>query len=141
MTEDDEKTAEHGAALARKALERLLARAENAASKGATQTNRIGRSVTLPFSEKSFPEYLRLQRHADKAVCNANLQLAERDGAISVEWDSRAGERAQILRIVLRDGTRLAVASRTIIWPLVKQMRMGLMPVFHCLQRRLALQG
>ena len=35
----------------------------------------------------------------------------------------------------------LAVASRTIIWPLVKQMRMGLMPVFHCLQRRLALQG
>ena len=35
----------------------------------------------------------------------------------------------------------LVVASRTIIWPLVKQMRMGLMPVFHCLQRRLALQG
>ena len=108
MTEDDEKTAEHGAALARKALERLLARAENAASKGAAQTDRTGRTVTLPLSEKSFPEYLRLQRYADKAVCNANLQLAERDGAISVEWDSRAGERAQILRIVLRDGTRLA---------------------------------
>ena len=35
----------------------------------------------------------------------------------------------------------VGVASRTIIWPLVKQMRMGLMPVFHCLQRRLALQG
>ena len=95
MTEDDEKTAEHGAALARKALERLLARAENAASKGAAQTDRTGRTVTLPLSEKSFPEYLRLQRYADKAVCNANLQLAERDGAISVEWDSRAGERAR----------------------------------------------
>ncbi len=141
MTENDDKKAGHGAALARKALERLLARAENAASKGAAQTDRTGRTVTLPLSEKSFPEYLRLQRYADKAVCNANLQLAERDGAIRVEWDSRAGERAQILRIVLRDGTRLAVASRTIIWPLVKQMRMGLMPVFHCLQRRLALQG
>ncbi len=118
MTEDDEKTAEHGAALARKALERLLARAENAASKGAAQTDRTGRTVTLPLSEKSFPEYLRLQRYADKAVCNANLQLAERDGAISVEWDSRAGERAQILRIVLRDGTRLAEHLR---WDVVAQ--------------------
>lgn len=108
MAEDDDKTAGHGAALARKALERLLARAENAASKGPAQTNRAGRSVTLPLSENSFPEYLRLQRHADKAVCNANLQLAERDGAISVEWDSRAGERAHVQRIVLRDGARLA---------------------------------
>lgn len=108
MTEDDDKKAGHGAALARKALERLLARAENAASKGPAQTDRAGRSVTLPLSEKSFPEYLRLHRHADKAVCNANLQLAERDGAISIEWDSRAGERAHVQRIVLCDGARLA---------------------------------
>lgn len=107
MAEYDDKTAGHGAALARKALERLLARAENAASKGPAQTDRAGRSVTLPLSEKSFPEYLRLQLHADKAVCNANLQLAERDGAISIEWDSRAGERAHVQRIVLCDGARL----------------------------------
>ncbi|RDD91639.1 hypothetical protein DTW89_16940 [Acidovorax sp. BoFeN1] len=108
MVDDDDKSAGRGAALARKALERLLARAENAAAKGPSHTDRTARSVTLPLSEKSFPEYLRLQRHADKAVCNASLQLAERDGAISVEWDHRAGERAHVQRIVLNDGARLA---------------------------------
>ncbi|CAN5919738.1 DUF2220 family protein [soil metagenome] len=108
MADDVDKSAERGTALARKALERLLARAENAAAKAPAQSDRVGRLVTLPLSDKSFPEYLGLHRHADKAVCNASLQLAERDGAISVEWDHRAGERAHIQRIVLRDGARLA---------------------------------
>jgi len=108
MTDDDDKSIECGAVLARKALERLLVRAENAVAKEPAQTDRTGRSVTLPFSENSFPEYLRLQRHADKVACNARLQLAERDGAISVEWDRRAGERAHVQRIVLRDGAQLA---------------------------------
>ena len=35
---------------------------------------------------------------------------------------------------------RLAVASRTIIWSLVKQMRVGLVPIFHGLDRRTALE-
>lgn len=108
MTDDDDKSGGGGATLARKALERLLVRAENAAARGPQQAVGGGRSVTLPLSEKSFPEYLRLQRHADKVECNASLQLAERDGAISVEWDRRAGERVHVRRIVLRDGTRLA---------------------------------
>lgn len=105
MADDGDKSG-RGAALARKALERLMARAENAAVKGPAQT---ARAVTMPLSEKTFPEYLRLQRHADKVECNACLQLAERDGAISVEWDSRAGERAHVQRIVLRDGAKLGL--------------------------------
>ena len=35
---------------------------------------------------------------------------------------------------------RLIVASRTIIWSLEKQMRMGVMPVFHGLHGRFALE-
>ncbi len=34
----------------------------------------------------------------------------------------------------------LAVASRTIIWPLEKQIRVLLVPLFHALHRRLAAQ-
>ena len=52
-------------------------------------------------------------------------------------YEQRIGKAAN----VEASGNQVFVASRTIIWPLVKQMRMGLMPVFHCLQRRLALQG
>ena len=108
MTDDDDKSVGRGAALARKALERLLSRAENAAAKAPAQATGTARSVTLPLSEKSFPEYLSLERNADKVECNASLQLAEREGAISVEWDPRAGERAHVQRIVLRDGAGLA---------------------------------
>lgn len=34
----------------------------------------------------------------------------------------------------------LTVASRTIIWSLVKQVRVGLVPIFHGLHRRTALE-
>ena len=34
----------------------------------------------------------------------------------------------------------LDVASRTIIWSLVKQVRVGLVPIFHGLHRRTALE-
>lgn len=108
MVDDDDKSGGGGEALARKALERLLARAENAAARGQAHTGDAGRSVTLLLSEKSFPEYLRLQRHADKVECNASLRLAEQDGAISIEWDHRAGERAHVQRVVLRDAAGLA---------------------------------
>ena len=37
-------------------------------------------------------------------------------------------------------GTLLGVASRTIIWPLVKQIRVLLVPLFHGLHWRLALE-
>ena len=39
-----------------------------------------------------------------------------------------------------RGESRLAVASRTIIWSLVKQVRVGVMPLFHGLHRRTALE-
>ncbi len=98
----------HGAALARKALGRLLSRAESAAGKGPPDEARGVRTISLRLSQETFPEYLSLARHADKLECNASLQLAERNGAISVEWDPRAGDRAHVLRIVLRDGAALA---------------------------------
>ncbi|MBX3656501.1 MAG: hypothetical protein KF686_20175 [Ramlibacter sp.] len=102
-----ERTPGPGAALARKALERLLARAENATAKGSADEGG-SRAVALRLSPDSFPDYLKLGRHADKAECNTGLQLAERDGAIRIEWDPRAGELMQVERIVLRDGERLA---------------------------------
>ena len=112
----------HGAALARKALGRLLSRAESAAAKGPPDEARGVRTVSLRLSQETFPEYLSLARHADKLECNASLQLAERNGAISVEWDPRAGDRAHVLRIVLRDGAALAkhlgIAPR---WDVVAQ--------------------
>lgn len=106
--DEAERATGSGAALARKALQRLLARAESAAAKASEDESSAPRAVSLRLSQETFPEYLRLARHVDKAECNASLQLAERDGAIHIDWDSRAGDRAQIERIVLRDGSRLA---------------------------------
>lgn len=108
VEEEAERSAGSGATLARKALQRLLARAESAAAKVPGEGSRAPRTVSLRLSQETFPDYLRLTRHADKAECNASLQLAERDGAIQIDWDPRAGDRAHIERIVLRDGGRLA---------------------------------
>lgn len=100
-----------GAELARKALEKLLERAENAWARapGDGEPSSGGRAPSLKFSQDSFPEYSRLERHADKIECNAAIQLAERDGAVTIDWDARAGERNQVERIVLRDGPCLAI--------------------------------
>ncbi|WP_121420838.1 colicin D domain-containing protein [Acidovorax sp. 94] len=42
--------------------------------------------------------------------------------------------------LIKRLRCRLGVASRTIIWSLVKQARVGLVPLFHRLHRRTALE-
>ena len=42
--------------------------------------------------------------------------------------------------IFVPDPQYLGVASRTIIWSLVKQVRVGVMPLFHGLHRRTALE-
>jgi hypothetical protein len=41
---------------------------------------------------------------------------------------------------LLLSGAYLAVASRTIIWSLIEQVRVSLVPLFHRLHRRLALE-
>lgn len=119
---EETRSAGDGSALALKALGRLLGRAENAVAKKQVHPDKAARLVSLTLSEKSFPEYLRLQRHADKVECNASFQLAEREGAIHVEWDKRAGERTQVQRIVLRDENRLAQHLRVVPrWDFVAQ--------------------
>lgn len=89
--------------LSRRALEKLLASAENAAGRGTT-----GRAISLRFSAASFPEYLATETHAEKSACNAALMLAERDGAIRIHWDSRAGDKTCVDRVELVDMASLA---------------------------------
>lgn len=89
--------------LARRALEKLLVAAENAAGREAAE-----RTISLCFSAASFPEYLSTETHTEKAACNAALMLAERNGAIGIDWDRRAGDKASINRVVLTDMALLA---------------------------------
>lgn len=89
--------------LARRALEKLLVAAENAVGREAAE-----RTISLCFSPASFPEYLSTETHAKKAACNAALMLAERYGAITIDWDRRAGGKTSIDRVVLTDMVLLA---------------------------------
>lgn len=89
--------------VANHALEKLLRRAENALAKG--PMNRI---ISINFTDKSFPAYLKLETFAEKEACNGELRLAERDGAIKVVWDERAGVEKHIGQIVLDDPVALA---------------------------------
>lgn len=89
--------------LAKRALEKLLIAAENAVGREAAE-----RTISLCFSPASFPEYLTTETHAEKAACNAALMLAERSGAIGIDWDRRAGDKTSIERVVLADMVLLA---------------------------------
>lgn len=89
--------------VAQQALEKLLRRAENASGKDANT-----RSISLKFSAKSFPAYFSIGTHTDKDACHGDLQLAQRDGAITVAWERQAGARNQIERIHLVDRDALA---------------------------------
>ena len=89
--------------VAGQALLKLLRRAENASGR-----SEDGRNIGLRFSSESLPAYSAIGTHAEKEACHGDLLLAERDGAISIEWDRRAGERNQILRVQLLDREALA---------------------------------
>jgi len=96
--------------LARSALEKLLVKAEDKTCKptdeGCRETN--SRILSLCFTEKHFPAYLRIETHGDKTDCHAELILAERAGAINIDWDPRAGTHGAIDRITLTDPEKLA---------------------------------
>ena len=65
---------------------------------------------------------------------------AESRVAVLVDCDNTSPEILEYaLRVVAQFG-RVVVASRTIIWSLVKQMRVCLIPLFHRLHRRTALE-
>lgn len=100
-----------GRGVARSALEKLLRKAERAWAQQAE------REHTLVFSEASFPEYFKLPLREDKSAVHAELRNAERSGAISIEWDRRAGEDGQITRIRLVDAGAIAdYISETPAW-------------------------
>lgn len=89
--------------VADQALQRLLARAENAAAKGDSS-----RKVRLPFSSSQFGAYLNLETRADKDACHGELRLAEEKGAVLIVWNRRAGAFNQIDALELKDGGALA---------------------------------
>lgn len=93
--------------IAQEALRRLLAAAESAYARGGAS-----RKVTLALTASSFPAYLQLARAEDKQTANSEFLAAERAGAVEVEWDSRAGERAHAVRLVLRDPQALSAYLR-----------------------------
>jgi hypothetical protein len=95
---------------ARKALEKLLLQAENAVGRSGTDTPSQGnsRASRLYLNEHWFPEYPQLRSFAEKEACNGAFKLAERQGAISINWDTRAGEEASIALIELTDANKLA---------------------------------
>jgi hypothetical protein len=88
--------------IADQALRKLLGRGERA------QRSALSRAVTLPFTHASFAAYFELPTHAAKEEVHAALREARRAGAISIEWDPRAGEEGQVERLVLKDVQRLA---------------------------------
>lgn len=96
--------------VAQAALRRLLASAESAYARGGPT-----RKVTLALTTSSFPAYLQLVRAGDKQAANMEFLAAERAGAVEVEWDSRAGERAHAVRLVLRD--KIALAAHLQVQP------------------------
>lgn len=85
------------------ALQKLLRRAENAYGREGGD-----HKVALRFSRESMPAYASIETHAEKKSCHGELMLAEREGAITIEWDRRAGEKNQIQRIGLADRAALA---------------------------------
>lgn len=100
-----------GKAVATAALDRLLRKAERAWARQAPKTQ------TLRFSEASFAEYFKLPMWQDKAAAHAELRNAEREGAISIEWERRAGEDGQIERITLVDADIVArIVGETPAW-------------------------
>ena len=104
-------------AAARKALEKLLSRAERAWSRKSEDT-----TLALRMSEASFKDYLELPTRRETDEFHAAMRAAERAGAIRIEWDSHAGEDGQILRVVLMDkGALTNHVGRTPLWDACSQ--------------------
>lgn len=85
---------------ARQVLERLLQRAESARRRGANETVALGMATVA--------EYVALSSLAELEAFHAAIALAERDGAISVERDTRRGDGSRLLRLAVRDAAALA---------------------------------
>lgn len=91
-----------GEQLAGSALEKLLKRAESAWTRDAPI------EASLPFTAASLSGYFNLPSAKEKDAAHAVLRNAERNGALAIEWDSRAGDNGQILRLQLQNAEALA---------------------------------
>lgn len=89
-------------AIAFQALGKLLKLTENAVAR------KSDKSVSLLFSEKSFPAYFTFDTNVQKESCNAELMRATLCGAIDIEWDRRAGDKSHVSRILIKDCNALA---------------------------------
>ena len=108
--------------LAKKALRKLLKSAENAKTRGSVARG-------LPFSEGSFPEYLKHRSLAELADLHNELVAAERIGAISIQWDRRSGDRGQVIRIDLQNEDALARFLGVVpLWTLLSTAKELLQP-------------
>lgn len=106
--------------LAREVLTRLLSRAEKASFR-----DRAIRD--LVFSEATVPEYLALPGFAQREEVHLELLEAQRQGAISVIWDPRAGDRGQVARVTLVDRDTLAgFLGVTPVWTALAHARAAL---------------
>jgi hypothetical protein len=88
------------------------------------------RTPALKLSVESFPDYHAGLSAADRAAFHADLRAAESKGAISIDWDHRAGHDGQVVRIRLAslpDLTAL-VGERTSV-EILDEARTGLMPL------------
>lgn len=85
---------------ARSVFERLLRRAESARLRGADE------HVSLPMG--STREYTDLRSLAELERFHAEVALAERDGAVSVQREARSGDGSRLLRLGVADLPALA---------------------------------
>jgi hypothetical protein len=109
--------------LANEALEKLWGRGDRATLKGSD------RQPSLSLSENSFPKYFTLPSAGAKSDFHACLRDAERSGAITIEWDRRAGSDGQIKRLVLSSFAQLtAYLNRTSTQEVVNRAFAELIP-------------
>lgn len=115
-----------GEKLADEILKRLLSRAENSRKDDSSAPSK---AISLKFSQVTIPEYFALDRHEDKAQCNARLRAFASRGIIALDWDKRAGPLQQLVRVTLKNGDLLAkdlgVAPR---WQVLELSKAAFMP-------------
>jgi len=89
--------------IAEQALSKLLAKAERQRIKAGS-----GPVPSLKFTKASLPAYNVALTRAVLSEIHSEVREAERAGALTIDWDHRAGEDGQIERIRLRDASALA---------------------------------
>lgn len=93
---------------------------------------------------KVIPRYPRNYFEGGLPIDSADIERVEKQWSDAAQTlvdkvrDMGAGEGVEVKAVLAKSD--LVVASRTIIWSLVKQVRVCVMPLFHGLHRRTALE-